>query len=105
MKNTLSFFASILAAAALSGCMTTVTVTTDPPGATVYSRGAGRPAYRYKYRGSTKEGEPVIFKVPYNAIKTMVVWPASGGHPATQSDEAYTKLLFNEQPVLHFVRK
>ncbi|MBR3086624.1 MAG: hypothetical protein IKH04_09515 [Kiritimatiellae bacterium] len=92
-------------AAAFAGCMTPVTVTTDPPGATVYCRGAGRAAYRWKYRGATKDGQPVVFKVPYNAIKTMVVWPASDGKPAMQSEEAYTKLLFKEEPVLHFVRR
>lgn len=104
MKKT-ALLAALAAAAALSGCMTPVTVTTDPPGATVYCRGAGRPAYRWKYRGSTKGGDPVIFKVPYNAIRTMVVWPASNGRPATQSEEAYTQLLFENPPVLHFVRK
>lgn len=100
-----SIISAFLLASLFCGCMTQVTVTTDPPGATVYCRGAGRPAYRYKYRGSTKDGNPVIFKVPYNAIKTMVVWPASDGRPATQSEEAYTKLFLKDEPVLHFVRK
>ena len=106
MKKNIPFLAAAAAAIiVLSGYMTPVTVTTDPPGATVYSRGAGRSAYRWQYRGSTKDGDPVIFKVPYNAIKTMVVWPASDGKPAMQSEEAYTKLIFNDPPVLHFVRK
>lgn len=104
-KSLFALAATLAATLALSGCMTPVTVTTDPPGATVYSRGAGRPSYRWKYRGSTKDGDPVIFKVPYNAIKTRVVWPASEGKPAMQSEEAYTQLLFNDPPVLHFVRK
>lgn len=103
MKIKLIFLLAIVAT--LSGCMTPVTVTTDPPGATVYCRGAGRSAYRWKYRGATKDGQPVIFKVPYSAIRTMVVWPASDGKPAMQSEEAYTKLLFQEEPVLHFVRR
>jgi hypothetical protein len=104
MKNKF-LLAALAAAAALSGCMTPVTVTTDPPGATVYCRGAGRSAYRWKYRGATRDGDPVTFKVPYNAIRTMVVWPAAGGKPAVQSEEKYTTLLFENPPVLHFVRR
>lgn len=87
--------------AAFTGCMTPVTVITDPPGATVYSRGSGRPSYQWEYRGSTKNG-PVVFKVPYNAIKTRVCWPAENGKPAVQSEEVYTKLLFNDDPVIKF---
>lgn len=86
---------------AFTGCMTPVTVMTDPPGATVYSRGSGRPSYKWEYRGSTKNG-PVVFKVPYNAIKTRVCWPAENGKPAVQSEEVYTKLLFNDDPVIKF---
>lgn len=104
-KHNIAILVSIALAALFTGCMTPVTVTTDPPGATVYSRGAGRAAYRYQYRGSTKDGQPVIFKVPYNAIKTMVVWPAENGKKGVQSEEVYTKLVFKEDPVLHFVRK
>lgn len=106
MTKKINCILSALALAALfTGCMTPVTVTTDPPGATVYCRGAGRASYRYKYRGATKDGQPVIFKVPYNAIKTMVVWPADGKTSATQSEEVYTNVLFKEPPILHFVRK
>ena len=106
MKRTaLSISALLAVALVFSGCMTPVTVTTDPPGATVYCRGAGRPTYRYHYKGSTKDGQPVTFRVPYNAIKTRVVWPAADGKPSAQSEEVYTKLLFKEDPVLHFVRK
>lgn len=105
MKKRTLFPAAFAALLALSGCMTPVTVTTDPPGATVYCRGAGRPSYRWKYRGSTKDGQPVIFKVPYNAINTMVVWPASDGRPAVQSETRHTSLFFTEDPVLHFTRR
>lgn len=101
-KATGLLFPCIAAAMLLAGCMTPVTVTTDPPGATVYSRGAGRAAYLYKYRGCTKDGDAVVFKMPYNAIKTMVVWPAENGKPAVQSQEIYTKLIFGDPPVLHF---
>lgn len=103
-RKNLAFLALSLAAAFLSGCMTQVTVTTDPPGGTVYCRGAGRPAYKWKYRGSTADGNPVTFKVPYNAIKTRVVWPARDGKGAVQSDAVYTKLLFKEPSVIHFKR-
>lgn len=95
-----SLLLPFLAISAFFGCSTPVTVTTDPPGATIYCRGAGRPAYKWTYRGATTDGQPVIFKVPYNAIKTMAVWPAKDGQPAVKSDIIYTKILFNENPVI-----
>lgn len=99
----LSSVAVLLAGVALfSGCMTSVTVVTDPPGATVYCRGAGRNAYRWQYRGATTDGQPVVFKVPYNAIQTQVIWPSEKGQPATRSDIAYTKLFLEEEPVIRF---
>ena len=91
--------------ALFSGCMTPVTVVTDPPGATVYCRGAGRNSYRWKYRGSTTGGQPVIFKVPYNAIQTQVIWPGEKGKPASRSEITYTKLFLEEDPILRFKRK
>lgn len=107
MKRPLDSAALAVALAGMaffSGCMTPVTVVTDPPGATVYSRGAGRNSYRWKYRGATAGGQPVVFRVPYNAIQTQVVWPGEGGRPATKSEVAYTRLLFEEEPVLRFKR-
>ncbi len=103
-KNIASLSLAAVLAFVFSGCMTPVTVTTDPPGATVYCRGSGRPAYKWQYRGTTAGGQPVVFKVPYNAIKTRVVWPAADGKPSQQSDVVYTKILFKEDPVIHFKR-
>ena len=84
----------------LSGCMTPVTVQTNPPGATVYCRGSGRAAYKWKPRGMTAEGKPVVFKVPYNTIQTFAIWPAENGKPAKRSEVVKTKLLFREDPVI-----
>lgn len=91
--------------ALFAGCMTPVTVVTDPPGATVYCRGAGRNAYRWRPRGTTSTNQPVVFKVPYNAIQTKVVWPGEKGEPSVPSETTYTKLLFKEDPLLRFERK
>ena len=85
---------------ALCGCMTPITVQTDPPGATVYCRGWGRPSYKWKPRGMTAADKPVTFRVPYNTIHTVAVWPGTNGKPTTRSAEVETKLLFREDPVI-----
>ncbi len=93
----------LLAGAALllfAGCMTPITVQTDPPGATVYCRGWGRPSYKWKLRGRTEADKPVVFRVPYNTIHTIAVWETADGKPAKRSDEVETKLLFREDPVI-----
>ena len=102
--KTSSILLAISACAILSGCMTPITVQTDPPGATVYCRGSGRAAYKWKPRGMTAEGKPVVFRVPYNTIQTCVIWPADGGKPAMRSEVIKTKLLFREDPVINFTR-
>lgn len=91
---------ALVSVVVFSGCMTPVTVQTDPPGAVVYCRGSGRPAYKWKPRGMTEAGKPVTFRVPYNAIETYAVWPAANGRPAVRSQKEYTKLLFKEDPVI-----
>ncbi len=101
----LSAIAVTLGSSLFVGCMTPVTVTSDPPGASVYCRGSGRAAYKWKLRGTTAADKPVTFRVPYNAIQTRVQWPAEAGLPAEGSEVVYTKLLFKEDPVLHFERK
>ena len=93
----------LLAGAALllfAGCMTPITVQTDPPGATVYCRGWGRPSYKWKLRGRTEADKPVVFRVPYNTIHTIAVWETADGKPAKRSVEVETKLLFREDPVI-----
>lgn len=87
----------LLSLVLLAGCATPVTVTSNPAGASVYCRGSGRPAYRWKYRGST----PVTFKVPYNAIQTFVQWPAP---QSGRSEVRRSELLFEETVRLHFER-
>ena len=84
----------------LAGCMTPITVQTDPPGATVYCRGWGRPAYKWKPYGRTEADKPVVFRVPYNTIHTIAVWQDANGKPVKRSEEVETKLLFREDPVI-----
>ena len=98
--NATAFLLVCAATLLLAGCMTPITVQTDPPGATVYCRGWGRPAYKWKPRGRTEAGRPVVFRVPYNTIHTVAVWEAEDGKPAKRSDEVETKLLFREDPVI-----
>ena len=102
MKNNRpsSVLLALAAAFALCGCMTPITVQTDPPGATVYCRGWGRPAYKWKSRGITAADKPVTFRVPYNTIHTVAIWPGKDGKPASRSPEVETKLLFREDPVI-----
>ena len=59
----------------ISGCATHVTVRTNPPDASVYARGSGRPAYRWEYRGTVKPNEPVTFDMYYSAMNVFVQWP------------------------------
>ncbi len=102
MKNTHlhSVLLAIAAMALFAGCMTPVTVQTDPPGATVYCRGWGRPSYKWKVRGRTEKDKPVTFRVPYNTIHTIAVWEGTEGKPRTRSEEVETRLLFNDDPVI-----
>ena len=86
------------AALLLAGCATPVTVTSTPPGAAVYSRGSGRPAFRWQYRGQT----PVTFKMRYNAIQTFVRWPGDEGG---RSEVRRTPLLFEDDVKIHFNRQ
>ena len=96
-----SVLLAIAAIAIFSGCMTPVTVQTDPPGATVYCRGWGRTSYKWKLRGRTEKDKPVIFHVPYNTIHTIAIWEGTDGKPRTRSEEVETKLLFREDPVIN----
>ena len=89
---------ALLALALLAGCATPVVVTSNPPGAAVYSRGSGRPAYRWRYRGNT----PVTFKVPYNSIQTFVQWSGEDGQ---KSPVRYDKILFEDKVELHFEKQ
>ena len=91
---------TLVSAAVFSGCMTPVTVQTDPPGAVVYCRGSGRPAYKWQVRGRTEADKPVTFRVPYNAIETYAVWNGADGKPVATSRKEYTKLLFKEDPYI-----
>lgn len=91
-----AFYAvAAVAVAVFSGCMTNVTVVTDPPGAIVYSRGHGRTSYKWAPMGSTKDGKPVTFRVSYNAIDTLAKWPAANGRPTVMSEITYVKLFNN----------
>ena len=90
--------AACLAAILLTGCATPITVTSNPPGASVYSKGSGRPAYRWRFQGKT----PVTFKMRYNAINTFVQWPTPDN---TRSKVRRDSLLLKDDLLLHFVRE
>ncbi len=98
--STATLFAICALSLLFTGCMTPVTVQTDPPGATVYSRGWGRAAYKWKPRGTTEADKPVVFSVPYNTIHTFAVWTDANGKPVRRSEEVETRLLFNDDPVI-----
>ena len=57
------------------GCVSTVTVTTDEPGALVRYRGKGRPSYRWKTAGIVrKAGDPCTFQAHYSTVTAYAVW-------------------------------
>lgn len=68
-----------------AGCATQVTVNSNPPGADIYARGSGRPAYRWEYQGQA----PAAFKSYYSAVKVVAKWP-----DGRQSDVARAKTQF-----------
>lgn len=96
IQSLISVALLLLTTLIFSGCMTPVSVQTDPPGATVYCRGSGRPAYKWKPRGITAPGKPVTFRVPYNAIQTFAYWPTPDGKSGVRSEIVKTKLLFED---------
>ncbi len=63
---------TMLAAAALCGCTTTVKVSTDQPGAIVRYRGEGRAAFRWK---TAPTASPTEFGVRYGRISVYAIWP------------------------------
>jgi hypothetical protein len=82
-----------VAATFLTGCATTVKITSDPPGVPAYIRGSGRAAYRWTFLGPT----PVECARRYNAVLTKVVWP-----DGSQSEEQRTSLLMEKEVSVHF---
>ncbi len=78
----------------LSGCASTVPVTSDPPGAMVRARGSGRASYRWRTVGLT----PCEFTVPYSAVVTYVQW-----RDGTQSEQRRIPLSNWRDPApVHF---
>lgn len=77
----------------LTGCATTVKITSDPSGVPAYVRGSGRSAYRWTYLGPT----PVECRRSYNAVLTKVVWP-----DGTQSEEKRTSLIGEKEVLVNF---
>jgi hypothetical protein len=100
IQRTIYILFALSVLAIFSGCMTPVTVQTDPPGAQVYCRGWGRPSYKWKLRGRTEKDKPVSFRVPYNTIRTFAVWDGTDGKSRTRSEVVETRLLFNDDPVI-----
>jgi hypothetical protein len=85
----------LLAAATLAvGCATRMTITSNPPGAVVYSRGSGRAAYRWELKGPA----PVSYKSWYSAEKSFVTWP-----DGTRSEVRRTPLQWKKQVEVEFI--
>ena len=98
MKNKLTLkllsIGLFIATFLLAGCRATIiSVTSDPPGAKVYSRGAGRMGYTWQNKGNT----PVAFPSKFNAQNTMVIWPDGSKSPIQ-----YTPLIGLERIEIHF---
>ena len=78
MNKPLSAFSLLLAATLglwSAGCVSTVSVTTDEPGALVRYRGKGRPSYRWTTAGLVrKAGTPCTFQAPYSTVTVYAVW-------------------------------
>jgi hypothetical protein len=70
-----------------AGCATQVTVNSNPPGADIYARGSGRPAYRWEYRGKA----PAEFKSYYSAVKTVAKWPDGKQSEVIRAKTGWTK--------------
>lgn len=70
-----------------------VSVTSEPSGAKVFSRGAGRMGYKWENKGTT----PVKFETPFLAQNTMVLWP-----DGTKSEVKYSDLAGLETIDIHF---
>jgi hypothetical protein len=98
-KRTAGKIGSLLALtlmALLTGCATTVKITSDPPGVPAYIRGSGRASYRWDYLGAT----PVECSRSYNAVLTKVVWPNG-----VQSEEKRASLIGENEVLVHFQQK
>ena len=86
------FTASLLAVA--TGCVSTVTVTSDTPGALVLYRGKGRPSFRWKTGGLVKKpGDTCSFRANYSAVEVYAIW--NEGTPNMRKTEIVTVPLSN----------
>lgn len=81
------------------GCKTPITITTEPAGAVIWTKGAGRSAYQWSYKGTTDKG-PVTFDAAYSAIRTVAVWKDADGK-TTAKKEVYTKLSTTKPAAIH----
>lgn len=61
-----------------TGCLSTVTVTADAPGAIIRCRGYGRPSYRWQTVAGgiiKKPGDSCQFQTRYSTIQLYASWP------------------------------
>ena len=80
-----------------AGCRATmVSVTSNPVGAQVYSRGCGRIGFTWEPRGTT----PVVFPSRFDSQNTMVKWP-----DGSRSDVQYIKLIGKDSVDLYFEQR
>lgn len=70
-----TLFPLALVALMAAGCVSTVTVTSDTPGALIRYRGKGRPSYRWKTGGLVKQpGDTCSFRANYSAVDVYAIW-------------------------------
>lgn len=97
MNKPLSLLSRIFAIGILSlaaGCMSTVTVTADEPGALIRYRGKGRPSYRWRTAGLVRgPDKPCVFKAHYSTISLYGVWDE--GTPKERRSEVVDLPLSN----------
>ena len=102
MKNKV-FLAGLLSVAVLlSGCATTVKVTSEPAGAMVRLRGEGRAAFRWM-TGPTVT--PCEMSVYYGRVNVYVIWPADGKTGPIKSEKKEVELsAWRDVETVNFVK-
>lgn len=102
MKNKV-FLASLMSVAVLlSGCATTVKVTSEPAGAMVRLRGEGRAAFRWM-TGPTVT--PCEMNVYYGRVNVYVIWPADGKTGPVKSEKKEVELsAWRDVETVNFVK-
>lgn len=94
MKKSLFLALASFALVLSTGCVSTVSVTSDTPGAVIRYRGKGRPSYRWKTVGYVKKpGDVCKFRANYSSIDVYAYWDE--GKPTFRKTDTTTVPLSN----------